>query len=162
MNQVVADTSLSRLEFCDLVLDTAIELERARQGEASSSAPLERLADALSRASKPIAAPVEPAFVEATFYDPFERMFRAQNLDSPQSIEHIQAFITTAVNELRAVETGDASPETIQKLVDFCITLHQEMAREIEAEEADFVDDWRTSDVAIASSLGQTPAPLVP
>jgi hypothetical protein len=154
MEQVWIDTSLSRLAFCDLVLDTAMELERARLGHAPSMGPLNRLADTLSRAAKPIDAPMQPAFMEPTFYDPFERLFRSQKSVIPESIEQIQTFVAEAAEQLRAVEAGNASPEAIKRLVDFCVGLHQAVALEVEAEEADIVDDWRTSDVAVAACIG--------
>jgi hypothetical protein len=153
-NPAVVEATLSKLAFCDLILDSAVELERARSGARINRAPLERLAQVLSHASKPFADDSQAAFVEPTFYDSFERLFRTQKSDLPASVEQLQAFLREAVSELRQVENEKVAPELLSKMIDFCVGLHKELTREIEAEGNVVVDEWRTSDVAAAESVG--------
>jgi hypothetical protein len=152
-NLAVVDATLSKLAFCDLILDTAVELERARSGAKISVAPLERLAQALDRASNPFEDLARSAFVEPAFYDSFERLFRHQRSAAPQSSEQIRSFLGDAVADLRRVEQGEVAPDSISKMIDFCVRLHQELTREIEAEGGVVIDEWRTSDIAAAESI---------
>lgn len=153
-NPAVVEATLSKLAFCDLILDTAVELERAKSGVKISRAPLERLARVLARASKPFEDASQQAFVEPSFYDSFERLFRLQNSNVPESVEQLQAFLNEAVAELRRAEAGDVPPQSLSKMINFCVGLHRELTREIESEGGVVVDDWRTSDVATAESVG--------
>ncbi len=153
-NPAVVETTLSKLAFCDLLLDTAVELERARGGARISRAPLERLAKVLTHASRPFEDASQQAFVEPTFYDSFERLFRTQRASIPDSVEQLQAFLNDAVAELRRVERGRIAPGSLSKMIDFCVGLHKELTREIEAESGVVIDEWRTSDVAAAESIG--------
>jgi hypothetical protein len=154
VNPAVVERTLSKLAFCDLLLDTAVELERARAGSKINRAPLERLARVLARASKPFDDAAQSAFVEPTFYDSFERLFRVQKSEIPESAEQLQAFLSETVAELRLVETGAIAPGSLTKMIDFCVGLHQELTRELEAESGVVIDEWRTSDLPIAQSVG--------
>jgi hypothetical protein len=150
----VVERTLSKLAFCDLILDTAVELERARAGSKINRAPLERLARVLAHASRPFDDAAQSAFVEPTFYDSFERLFRVQKSGTPESVEQLQAFLSETVTELRLVEDGAVAPGSLAKMIDFCVGLHQELTRELEAESGVVIDEWRTSDLPAAESLG--------
>lgn len=154
-NGAVVGATLSKLAFADLLLDAAVELERARNGATVSRAPLERLAKFIAHLSNPFEESGQATFVDPTYYDSLERLFRLQKADSLQSTAQLQAFLADAVAELRLVERGQVEPASISKMIDFCIRLHQELTREIEVETGIVVDEWRTSDdVSVAQGLG--------
>jgi hypothetical protein len=148
--QPISRLPLSKFAFCDLVLDTALELEKARLGGQLSSAPIERLAEALSDAVKEDQPAGRPVFLEPAYFDSFERLFRVQR-GNPESVEQIQAFLREAVDDLRDLEHNTGATEKLGKVSEFCLVLHQELAREIEAEESGVTDDWRTSDISVAA-----------
>jgi len=153
-NLAVVGPALSKLELCDLLLDAAVELERSRSNRKFSRKPVERLASALSYASRPFDAAPQVGLIDPTFYDSFERLFRVQKTDTLESIDQLQAFVGEVVNELRSAEDGDVSSDAAKKVVDFCIGLHQELTREIEAESRFVIEDWRTSDIQASQGLG--------
>ena len=133
-NPAVVTSTLSKLALCDLLLDTAVELGRFRRGLKFSQAPVERLAAALAYASKPFADAPQEGLIDPTFYESFERLFRIQRTDALESIDQLRAFVDEVVAELRPAENGEVSPESAKKVIDFCVGLHQELTREIEAE----------------------------
>src|SRR6266536_2387578 len=125
----VVTSTLSKLALCDLLLDTAVELGRARIGRKFSRAPVERLATALSYASKPFEDAPQAGLVDPMFYESFERLFRVQRSDALESIDQLRAFVGDVIDELRSAEDGEVSPDSAKKVIDFCVGLHQELTR---------------------------------
>lgn len=143
---IAPDMPLSKFAFCDLVLATTLELEKARTGRAARSEPLRQLADALSKAASPICAGEPTAFVEAGYFEPLERLFTSVNSQHPASIKQIQDFVQEASLNMRSIEVDKASQDSIPNLISFCVALHEELIRALESENNVVVDEPRTSD----------------
>ena len=152
-NPAVVGSALSKLALCDLLLDAAVELERAKAGKKFSRKAVERLAVALSYASMPFEDAHQAGLIEPTLYDSFERLFRTQRSATLESIDQMREFVGEVVTDLRSAESGEVNEESAKKMIDFCVGLHQELTREIEAESRFVVDDWRTADIQASQSL---------
>jgi hypothetical protein len=137
---------LSKFAFCDLVLASTLELEKVRAGRPAKSEPLRHLADALSRAASPMSEGVPTAFVEATYFEPLERLFTTFRSRQPNSIKQIQDFVQEASQNMRDHGKEGASKEAVLDLISFCVALHEELVRGLESENGVVIDESRTSD----------------
>ena len=131
---VVSHMPLSKFAFCDWVLATTLELEKARTGRVAKSEPLRQLADALSKAASPVCQGEPTAFVEAGYFEPLERLFTSVNSQRANSIEQIQDFVQEATLNMRSLEVDSASKNSIPNLISFCVALHEELIRALESE----------------------------
>lgn len=137
---------LSKFAFCDLVLTSTLELEKARTGRLAKSEPLRQLADALSQAASPVSGGVPTSFVEASYFEPLERLFTTVNSQQPSSIKQIQDFVHDATLNMRNLQIDSPSNDRIPGLISFCVALHEELVRGLDAEHGVVVDESRTSD----------------
>ncbi len=139
--------AVSKFGFCDLALEAALQLERARSGVDWDVAPLRNLADVLSRTSHPAGHAVPAAFIESSYYQPFQRLLSSENVEEAESVDAIRAYFSGAVERLRGVEPGAAADERLSDLVKFCVGLHRELIRELKSEDGFGVHEWRVSDI---------------
>lgn len=146
--------SLSKFAFCDLVLTSTLELEKARSGRPSEPEPLRQLADALSRAASPVHEGAPTSFVEASYFEPLERLFTTFRHQQPSSIKQIQDFINEATLNMRNLKIGDASNDGIPELISFCVALHEELVRGLGAENGIVLDEPRPSDNLAEAVVG--------
>ena len=125
---------LSKFKIGDLALRSALELERARAGEDYDTAPLRDLADALKQMSMPLLGPTGVASMRPGYFEPLERLYRSHSSEAPNSFDQISAFVGRAIAELDVVASNRKVPDTLPRLVNFCIELHREFVRRPAAE----------------------------
>lgn len=141
--------SVSKFAFSDLALQSAIELERARAGEPFQVEPLVDLADALSITSRPEREGSPFRFVEPSFYEPFERLYRLER-HKAETVEDIQQYVGDLAERLRAIKPGKTEERTTRELVIVCIALHRELIRELGSEDVLVRHEWRQPTFATA------------
>jgi hypothetical protein len=142
---------LSKFAFCDLVLASTLELEKVRTGRPAKSEPLQHLADALSRAASPVSEGAPTAFVEAGYFVPLERLFTTFKNEQPKSIRQIQDFVQDATKDMRSLDTSGTSNTAIPKLINFCVALHEELVRGLNAENTVVSNESRSSNKSAAT-----------
>ena len=141
-----ANLPMSKFAFCDLALESAIQLESLNAGREWDAEPVRTLADLLVQAARPADREAPVSFIEASYYEPFERLTR-QQLGERQSLQEIKAFFGGAADKLRSVDVAAASAGGVTALVQFCVTLHRELARELRMEDLSGARQRRASDV---------------
>lgn len=146
-HQSIAAQPLSKFAFCDLALESALQLDRARGGGALDTHPLRALAEVLCRTSDPSPNSAPAAFIESSYYQPFQRLLQSQNVEGAQSIDKIRDFFGAAADRLRSIRVEGASAEELSELVKFCVALHKELIRELKSEDGVGVHEWRVSDI---------------
>ena len=144
--QAAVNLPMSKFAFCDLALESAIQLEALKAGRDWNEGPIRTLADQLIQAARPADREAPVSFIEASYYEPFERLTK-QQLGTRQSLQDIKAFFGDAAEELRSVNTSAATSEGVNALVNFCITLHRELARELRSEDLSGARQRRASDI---------------
>jgi hypothetical protein len=142
---MAAGLSISKFAFCDLALESALQLELAKAGKEWDRVPPKRLSDVLIRAARPSDAESRASFIEAGYYEPFERLLSRRE-GTPQSIQDIKSYFGAAAESLKSL---DAAPSTdrLKELVDFCVNLHKELARELAREDAIGARQWPVTDI---------------
>lgn len=147
-------TPLSKFAFCELVLDSALELEKARTGGIADPVQLGKLADALTRTAMPFAQDANKiSFVEAGYFGPLGRLFTTCRDEQPQSTKQIQDFVEDAAKNMRAPNFSDPSNRSISQLIEFCAALHEELARDLDSENRIVIDEWRSADDSTEACL---------
>jgi hypothetical protein len=118
-----------------LALDSAIEIERLRDGDPFDAGTWLRFADALVSASEPAASAPTQKFFHSGYFEPFRRLSGA---DAKQpAAEEIQNIIRSFANDLRCLaDKRAASAESLERLLDNCLTLHSALLRESSAKDA--------------------------
>jgi hypothetical protein len=149
-----SNAPLSKFAICDLVLASTLELEKARTGRPAKSEPLRELAEALSRAARPMADDNSTAFVEAGYFTPLEGLFTAMNSAQPRSIKQLQEFVQDATNGMRSQNLEDSSNDSILGLIRFCVALHEELVRGLEAERTVVINESRASNQSLEAVIG--------
>jgi len=137
---------MSKFAFCDLALESAIQLEALKAGKNWNDKPVHSLAELLVQAARPEDKEAPASFIEASYYEPFERLTR-QQLGVRQSVQDIKAYFGGAADKLRAVSVETGSAEGVAALVQFCVTLHRELARELRMEDLSGARQRRASDI---------------
>lgn len=148
------NTPLSKFAFCDLVLASTLELEKARTGRPAKAEPLQALAEALSRAASPMANSGSTAFVEAGYFTPLEGLFTTINSAQPSSIKQLQDFVLDATKGMRSQNFENPSKDSILSLIRFCVALHEELVRGLETERTVVINESRASNQSFEAVFG--------
>lgn len=125
MDPVTDAPLLTKFVIGDLALRSALQLEKARKQRAFSPDPLLRLATALCQTSFPPSADAAAA-MRPGFYESFSRLsFKVG--PEPATQEHdIGGMLEWAVGGLRELAEHKGIGEASDRLVDFCVQLHDE------------------------------------
>lgn len=129
----------SRFALTDLTLRSLVELERVKAGLDFEPEVLSQLSSALRETSGREDSVSAFRFVEPGYYEPYERLARAGTGHS-SPIDRIQSYIKDVSDQLAQVAGGHSA--FAPRLLETCITLHQELIQEVAPEDMLDVNEW--------------------
>jgi hypothetical protein len=143
----------SKFGLSDLALRSIVELERMNAGMDFEKGALEDLSVALLHTSHPDQQSEQVGFIDPTYYDPFERLYRASAVTADVNVEKIQEYLRQISEQLSVLADGGAASPT--RLLTVCINLHKELVQELLADDDTAAQEWPEHEGATA---GLSPA----